>query len=63
MYAWPRSSKTVREPRSWFYSALAQWCTSTGVGRASLRCRPGTTAADLIAAGMAAGVSMMWLLG
>jgi hypothetical protein len=41
---------TVREPRSWFYSAVAQWCTATNAGRSSKRCRRGTTAADLLAA-------------
>lgn len=41
----------VREPRSWFYSAVAQWCLGTGVGRRSLRCQEGTTVHDLLRAG------------
>lgn len=42
---------TVREPRGWFFSALAQWCTHTRDGSRSPRCRPGTTAAQLLRAG------------
>ena len=41
----------VREPRSWFFSAIAQYCMGTNVGRHSRRCKAGTTAADLLAAG------------
>ena len=41
----------VREPRSWFFSALTQWCTGTGAGKKSQRCQPGTTASDLLRAG------------
>jgi hypothetical protein len=41
----------IRNPRDWFFSAAAQWCRSTAAGRKSPRCRPNTTAADLVHAG------------
>ena len=52
---------TIRSPREWFYSAAAQWCTTTTAGRASARCHANTTAADLVAAGWWTN-TVTWLL-
>ena len=50
---------TIRAPRDWFYSAVAQWCTTTG--RASARCKVNTTAGDLVTAGWFTN-TVTWLL-